>query len=75
MVSGINRERSVLCGILLNGIDKNSVSHLKMGRGEKSGLSARSGYMYRKTPTDFSANRSCDIIPLQSFSLQRVYPL
>ena len=30
--------------------------------------------MYRKTPTDFSANRSCAIIPLQSFSLQRVYP-
>jgi hypothetical protein len=35
MVSGINREWSVLCGILLNGKDENSVFHPKMGRGEK----------------------------------------
>ena len=35
MVAGINRGWSVLCGILLNGMDKNSVFHLKMGRGEK----------------------------------------
>ena len=75
MVSGINKGWSVLGGILLYVMDKNSVFHPKMGRGEKSGLSARSGYMYRKTPTDFSANRSCAIIPQQSFSLQRVYPL
>ena len=35
MVSGINRERSVLCGILLYVMDKNSVFHLKRVRGEK----------------------------------------
>jgi len=35
MVSGINKGRLVLCGILLNGRDKNSVSHPKRGRDEK----------------------------------------
>jgi hypothetical protein len=35
MVSGINRGWSVLCGFLLNVMDKNSVFHLKRGRGEK----------------------------------------
>lgn len=45
MVSGKNKGRLVLCGILLYVMDKNSVSHPKRGRGEKSGLSARSGYL------------------------------
>lgn len=35
MVSGMNRGWAILCGILLNGMDKNSVSHPKRGRGEK----------------------------------------
>jgi len=35
MVSGMNRGWSVLCGILLNGMGKNSIFHLKRGRGEK----------------------------------------
>jgi len=35
MVSGINRGWSVLCGIILYVMDKNSVFHLKRGRGEK----------------------------------------
>lgn len=30
--------------------------------------------MYRKTPTDFSANRSCDIIPQQSFPCNEFIP-
>jgi len=29
MVSGINKGRLVLCGILLNGMDKNSVSKIE----------------------------------------------
>jgi hypothetical protein len=41
MVSGINRGRLVLCGILLNGRDKNSVFHLKRGRGEKEIVSSQ----------------------------------
>jgi len=41
MVSGINRERSVLCGILLYVMDKNSVFHLKRGRGEKEIVSSQ----------------------------------
>jgi hypothetical protein len=41
MVSGINKGRLVLCGILLNGRDKNSVFHPKMGRGEKEIVSSQ----------------------------------
>ena len=49
MVSGINKGWSVLCGILLYVMDKNSVPHPKMGRGEKGIVSSRSAYQI-KTP-------------------------
>jgi len=41
-VGVLNADRgwSVLCGILLNVMDKNSVFHLKRGRGEKGIVSA-----------------------------------
>ena len=40
MVSDADRGWSVLCGILLNVMDKNSVFHLKRGRGDKGIVSA-----------------------------------
>lgn len=49
MVSGINKGWSVLGGILLYVMDKNSIFHLKRGRGEKVIVSSWSAYQ-SKTP-------------------------
>ena len=47
---------AVLCGILLYVMDKNSVSHLKRGRGEKVIVSSWSAYQ-SKTPRLYKSER------------------
>ena len=51
MVSGINKGWSVLGGILLYVMDKNSVSHLKMGRGKKRDSIFTVGLSNQNAPT------------------------